>query len=146
MTDIHTHKVTVQSNSEALKESWQWLLKQFESMDYSDHDSFAVHLALEEAFYNAISHGHKMNIEKKVDIEFNVSPEKVDIYLTDSGPGFDPNTIPDCRLPENLYKTEGRGIFLMKAYMDLVEYNKSGNCVHMVRHRNSSKGVTAKNN
>ncbi|MHC4482106.1 MAG: ATP-binding protein, partial [Planctomycetota bacterium] len=49
--------------------------------------------------------------------------------------GFEPEKVPDPRSGENLYKAEGRGLFLMRSYMDEVSYNEHGNCVRMVRYK-----------
>ena len=53
--------------------------------------------------------------------------------ITDQGSGFDPNDVPDPTVEENLQKPTGRGIMLMRAYMDEVRFNEKGNQVHMVK-------------
>jgi serine/threonine-protein kinase RsbW len=111
------------------------ILPSLEVNKFSKEDIFAVHLALEEAFINAIKHGNKMKPGKEVKVEYSVSPDKVEISVTDEGKGFDPEDIPDPRLGENLYKSEGRGLLLMQSYMDVVEYSKRGNTVRMVRYK-----------
>jgi serine/threonine-protein kinase RsbW len=128
----------IDSNADALDGPRQWLLSQLQQFDYGDDDVFAIHLAFQEAFYNAIRHGSKMDSQKQVKIECLVASDRVEISMTDSGSGFDPNTVPDCRVGENLYKTEGRGLLLMRSYMDVVEYNEVGNSVHMVRRRHTA--------
>ena len=64
--------------------------------------------------------------------------EKIEITMTDQGDGFDPGAVPDPRCAENLYRPEGRGLLLMRSYMDSVEFNECGNCVHMIRHKEES--------
>jgi serine/threonine-protein kinase RsbW len=110
-----------------------------EANNFSEDDAFAVRLALEEAFLNALKHGNRMDSSRKVRIEYAVCPEKVEISLADEGMGFDPESVPDPRYGENLYKSEGRGLFLMRSYMDAVSFNERGNCVHMVRHNRNCK-------
>lgn len=90
---------------------------------------------LEEAFLNAVKHGNKMDPTKMVTLEYSVDEEKVEIRMTDEGEGFDPRSIPDPRVGENLYRPEGRGLLLMNAYMDVVEYNEQGNGLRMVRYK-----------
>jgi len=111
------------------------LLSDIEARSFNDEDVFAVHLALEEAFLNAVKHGNKMDPNKEIKIDYSVSPERVEITMADEGDGFVPDEVPDPRRGENLYKTAGRGLFLMRAYMDIVEYNKRGNRVRMVRYK-----------
>jgi serine/threonine-protein kinase RsbW len=74
-----------------------------------------------------------MVTDKKVKIDCFIGLDRVEISMTDTGSGFDPDSVPDCRVGENLYKTDGRGLLLMRSYMDLVEFNEVGNSVHMVR-------------
>jgi len=133
------HTILVESNTAALEQPRQWLLCQLRRLDYSDDDVFSVHLAFEEAFYNAMRHGSKMDSQKNVKIEFSIASDRVEISMTDTGGGFNPDTVPDCRVGENLYKTEGRGLLLMRSYMDVVEFNETGNSVHMVRNRHEAK-------
>lgn len=105
-----------------------------------DEDAiFGIHLAVEEALTNALKHGNQSNPDKKIDVEFLITPEKLDISITDEGTGFFPDDVPDPRFDGNLYKSSGRGVLLIKAYMNVVEYNDRGNCVHMVKFRNSTQ-------
>lgn len=128
------HKSIVLANeSSAFERLCQKLLGEVAEYGFDQQDIFAVHLALEEAFLNALKHGNKMNPNKKVYIEYLITPEKFDISIKDDGSGFDPAVVPDPREGENLYKSSGRGLLLMQSYMDTVEFNKAGNCVHMIK-------------
>ena len=100
-----------------------------------------MHLALEEAFINAIKHGNKMEPSKAVKIDYSIEPDKIEICMTDEGEGFDPEVIPDPRYGDNLYKPAGRGMLLMRSFMDVVEYNKQGNSVRMIRYREKRNPV-----
>jgi len=111
------------------------ILPELEANSFSEEDIFAVHLALEEAFVNAVKHGNKMDPAKEVKIDYSVGSDKFEISMTDEGNGFDPNVVPDPRYGENLYKPNGRGLLLMSSYMDVVEFNERGNGVHMVRYK-----------
>ena len=113
----------------------RWILSELEANNFSQEDIFAVHLALEEAFINAVRHGNKMDPDKEIKIDCSVSLDKVEISMVDEGDGFDPEAVPDPRYGENLYKIDGRGLLLMHAYMDVVEFNERGNRVHMVRYK-----------
>jgi serine/threonine-protein kinase RsbW len=109
--------------------------RQFE---YSEDDLFAIHLAVEEAVVNAFKHGNKRDPAKNVVIEYDLSPQKVDICVTDQGKGFDPEGLADPRVDENIYKTDGRGVLLIRSYMDKVEYNNAGNSVRMTKFNSKS--------
>ena len=111
------------------------ILSELEANNFSEEDIFAVHLALQEAFLNALRHGNKMDDGKEVKIDYLVDSDRIEISMTDEGNGFDPESVPDPRLGENIYKVEGRGLLLMRSYMDVVKFNERGNCVQMVRYK-----------
>jgi serine/threonine-protein kinase RsbW len=130
-----TRSMAVASTPSAITEVCKGILPKLKVYDFSQEDIFAVHLALEEAFINAIKHGNKMNPKKEVKIDYSVGSDKVEISMTDEGEGFNPEAVPDPRLGENLYKSEGRGLLLIQSYMDEVEFNKRGNRVRIVRYK-----------
>ena len=139
--------VVVESRPSALEQSCREILSTLEAGGFSQDDIFAVHLALEEAFLNAVKHGNRMDPTKKVQIDYTVDQEKVEISMTDEGPGFDPGRVPDPRVGKNLYRPEGRGLLLIRSYMHTVEYNERGNSLRMVRCKSPSvprcgKGAT----
>ncbi|MHC4467987.1 MAG: ATP-binding protein [Planctomycetota bacterium] len=115
------------------------VLKTLEDNEFEEDMIFAVHLSLEEAFINAIKHGNHGDPHKKILAECLITPEKFDISITDEGFGFDPNGVPDPRCNGNLYRSCGRGVLLIQSYMDVVEYNSRGNCIHMIRYRDREK-------
>jgi serine/threonine-protein kinase RsbW len=96
----------------------------------SERDRFAIRLAVEEALVNAIKHGNQMDRAKKVRIAYQLRDHAFDIHITDEGPGFDPADVPDPTDPENLERPCGRGLMLMRHYME-VAHGPRGNCVHL---------------
>ena len=118
------------------------ILSELKSRSFSEEDAFAVHLALQEAFMNAIEHGNDMDPSKHVKIDYLVNPDKIEISLTDEGAGFDPQAVPDPRCGKNLYKANGRGLLLIRSYMDVVEYTEQGNCLHLIRYKEKPRMTT----
>ena len=102
---------------------------------YCTGDRFAVHLALKEAVVNAVKHGHRYDPHKEVRIWWAVGVAKVNLVVEDEGPGFDPAAVPDPRLDENRERATGRGLLLIRSYMNWVHHNPRGNCLAMSRHR-----------
>ncbi|UCD50880.1 MAG: ATP-binding protein [Phycisphaerales bacterium] len=129
--------IVVESKPSALSEPCRRLLAAMAEKGYGQDDVFAVHLAMEEAFFNAVKHGNKMDPDKKVKVQWLVDGEKVDVQLEDEGQGFQPESVPDPRFGQNLYRPEGRGLLLINAYMHVVEYNEQGNGLHMVRYKDA---------
>lgn len=82
-------------------------------------------LAITEALNNAIVHGNKNDITKHITLEFITSPTMIKIIITDEGEGFDIQDIPDPTLPENLLLEHGRGIYIIKHFVDEMQYAKT---------------------
>jgi CheY-like chemotaxis protein/anti-sigma regulatory factor (Ser/Thr protein kinase) len=123
-------------------------------------DQFRVAVALEEALLNAYYHGN-LEVSSKlreqdhrafcalaeerrhlrpygdrcIFVHATLSPEEATFVIRDEGPGFDPSQLPDPTDPENLVRPCGRGVLLMRAFMDHVTYNSAGNEVTMVKRR-----------
>ena len=91
-----------------------------------------VLLAVTEATTNAIIHANKCDHTKKVTIDASDENSKLIIKIKDEGEGFDPGNIPDPTEPENLLKDSGRGIYLMKVYMDDLQYNRTPSGMELV--------------
>jgi serine/threonine-protein kinase RsbW len=80
-------------------------------------------LAVSEAATNAFVHGNKSDGSKIVTLDVTKENHRLTIRVKDQGKGFDPAKIPDPTEPENLLKDSGRGIYLMRIYMDDIKYN-----------------------
>jgi len=95
-----------------------------------------VLLAVVEAVNNGIVHGNKMVVEKDIILEYNIIDNAIEFYITDCGQGFDFKNLPDPTKPENIEKTHGRGVFLMKHLADEIEFFEPGNKVKMIFYLN----------
>jgi len=103
---------------------------------YPKASLFAVRLALHEAMSNAFEHGHRgLAPTTTVRVDFEVTHDQATIGVIDRGPGFDPASVPDPTLDENLERGCGRGLLLIRAYMASAEYNVTGNALRMVYRR-----------
>jgi serine/threonine-protein kinase RsbW len=106
-------------------------------------DDDSVHwvtVAVRESVVNAIKHGNGNDVRKRVQVEFISLQDRegpgIAILVRDEGCGFDPVTLPDPVAPENLLKTHGRGIFLMRTFMDEMSFERTeqgGMQVRMVK-------------
>ena len=114
------------------------IMARVRAFDYSADAQFAVQLALDEAFSNAIRHGNREDPDKQVHVMFEINHDRVAVTVEDEGPGFSPEDVPDPTLKENIEQPHGRGIMLMRAYMTQVQYNDAGNRITMVKRRGCS--------
>jgi serine/threonine-protein kinase RsbW len=80
-------------------------------------------LSITEATTNAIIHANKCDKSKLVNIFVDTEGDMLIVTIKDQGVGFDPSVVPDPTEPENLLKDSGRGIYLMRVYMDDLKYN-----------------------
>ena len=79
-------------------------------------------LAVREGAVNAMKHAHGLNPACLVRLEFRCTAEFLEVSIIDHGPGFDPTTLQDPRLPENLLRPSGRGLFLIRSLVDQVHF------------------------
>ena len=107
---------------------------------FDDDHLHWVSLAIRESVVNAIKHGNQNDEDKQVVVEFSPvpsdNPEELVIRVRDQGDGFDPTQLPDPLAPENIMKGSGRGIFLIRNFMDEVVLERvagGGMEIHMVK-------------
>ena len=133
----------------------------FEMLDFvqvvSDHlargvglDEDALHwvsVAIRECVINAIKHGNRSDAAKHVFVEFetatNASVPELAIRVRDQGEGFDPEMVANPLDPENLLKSSGRGIFLIRNFMDDVQLRRApegGMEIRMVKRAQPAEG------
>ena len=89
-------------------------------------------IALTEAVNNAINHGNKNDPDKKVIVKYRKTINKVFFTVEDEGDGFDYDNIPDPTAPENIEKTNGRGVFLMRNLVDDITFHENGKKIELI--------------
>ena len=102
---------------------------------WTRHDIFGIHLAVHEALANAIHHGNSLDEAKQVHFSCWLSPERIRVEITDEGPGFNPDSLPDPTDGVHLNCPGGRGVLLMRAFMSRVEFRDRGNHVVLEKDR-----------
>lgn len=130
--------ITVNNDADLANGVCEDILALAKKYSFNEDDLFGIHLSLEEAIVNAVRHGNGGDPNKKVTIKYCVNDTILDVRIADQGSGFKPDAVPDCRSPENILKLGGRGLLLMKNYMDVVEYNDAGNEVRLVKYKKNS--------
>jgi serine/threonine-protein kinase RsbW len=105
------------------------------NLGYPPRDRAGVRLALEEAILNALRHGNQGDPGKRVWVRYHLCPTALVAEVEDEGAGFDPDSVPDPTLPENLGRPCGRGLLLMRHYMTQVCFCGRGNRVVLCKQR-----------
>lgn len=88
-------------------------------------------IAITEGVNNAITHGNRENPDAQVVVEFETSNGTLLCRITDEGPGFDYENVPDPTSPENIEKPNGRGVFLMRHLSDGIQFEDNGAVVEL---------------
>jgi serine/threonine-protein kinase RsbW len=81
-----------------------------------------ISMAVREAMINAVLHGNAYDAAKRVNLSLEQNGRELIITIGDEGKGLEPEEVPDPLAPENLMKQSGRGIFLIRAFMDEVRF------------------------
>lgn len=133
---------TLDSTLESVNHAEETALKFAMKSGFSEDEVQRISMAVREGVVNAVLHGNKYDPNKKVRISFENSGESIEIHITDEGSGLDVSKIPDPLAPENLLKTSGRGIFLIRAFMDEVQVNNlnPGTEIVMIKHVHGESG------
>ena len=88
---------------------------------FDDDDLMRIGMAVRESMVNAVVHGNRYNAHKKVRFSVGHNAERFTVRIADEGEGFDFESLPDPLAPENIMRTSGRGIFLIRSFMDEFE-------------------------
>ncbi|GAB4162017.1 MAG: ATP-binding protein [Planctomycetaceae bacterium] len=135
MEFVEEFEISIPSETAAGQKVQERIVAVLEKLDYPPRDVFGMRLALEEALVNAIKHGNQMDPEKQVQVSCWIGEEIVRVEIEDQGEGFSLEDVPDPTDDENLERPCGRGIMLMKAFLNVVEYNECGNKVVLEKQR-----------
>ena len=102
---------------------------------FVEEDLDRIGMSVRECMVNAVVHGNRYNAKKKVLLHLSRTPERLTIRIADQGEGFDPGEVPDPVEGDNLLRHSGRGVFLMKTFMDEMDVRRtdSGTEVTLVK-------------
>ena len=133
MALIAQFDVWIPNNTETAREVQERIIGLMEQNAWPMRECFGVRLALEEAMVNAIKHGNRMEPDKQVFIACELTAEEITVVIEDQGEGFKPEDVPDPTDDENLENPGGRGIMLIRSFMNGVAYNDRGNRLTMIK-------------
>jgi len=135
MTD-HRVSYTLDSTLETVDNAEQAASRIATEAGFEEDEVMGIAMAVREAAVNAVLHGNAYDPGKKVRLDFETTGGDLVITIVDQGKGLDPDKLPDPRSPENLLKTSGRGIFLIRSFMDEVHIHPShtGTEIKLVKH------------
>lgn len=118
--------------------------KIFSLAGFDDEASYWPVLAVREGVMNAVLHGNQKRPERRVHVEYLVSDSDIEVRICDQGEGFDPDELRDPLSAENLLSEGGRGVYLMRQFMDEVRFSfpeSGGTCIILVKRLPAGEAV-----
>jgi serine/threonine-protein kinase RsbW len=124
--------LSVPADAEAIASVVDALSETLEHLEVPEQKRFEIALAVQEALANAVVHGCGNDPSKQVRCRLQSNPEgRILISVTDPGPGFNPERLPDPKQDGNVYADHGRGVYLIRQLMDEVQIARPGNEIRM---------------
>jgi len=111
-------EVTLETQVESVNLAEEMCLRVAEAAGFGEEECYRIGMSVREGMINAFHYGNQERPEKKIHLLVELTGEKFVVHVTDEGKGFRLSDVPDPLAEENLLSTSGRGIFLMRAFMD----------------------------
>lgn len=117
--------VKLEGNLESVELAEELVLRIAVASGFDDENCHRIGMSIREGMINAVQYGSRLMRDKPVRMSVTLLADRLEIHVTDSGRGFSLSDVPDPLAEENLLKSCGRGIFLMKAFMDEFDVRRS---------------------
>jgi serine/threonine-protein kinase RsbW len=112
------------STLESVDEAESAIFSGGEREGFDEDDLHKIGMAVRECMVNAVVHGNRYNVNKRVHVLATSDSNSLTVKISDQGEGFEPSDVPDPLAEENLLRHSGRGVFLIRAFMDEVQFRK----------------------
>lgn len=121
--------LVIQSDQSELKKVEYFLDDIFTKNNLSKKHFNKLYLCVSEAVINAIKHGNRNDLNKKVIVKIDCSLHEIEVFIEDEGDGFDRSKLQNPTDKENIRKESGRGIFIIKNLTECINFNEKGNSI-----------------
>jgi serine/threonine-protein kinase RsbW len=111
-------QTTFESTLESVDRAEELVIGEAAKAGFDDDDQHSIGMAVRECAVNAVVHGNRYNRNKKVHFSLERTVGQITVVVGDEGDGFDVKSLPDPLAPENLLRQSGRGLLLIRAFMD----------------------------
>lgn len=123
-------RIKLPNDRAQIEKAQEALMAEVDRCGFPEVHRFAIRLAFEEAVANGFAHGSDAG--EPLQVQFDVTEQRLEMSVEDNGPGFDPSSVPDPTDEANIAKPTGRGLLLIRAYMTEVRFNEKGNKITMI--------------
>jgi serine/threonine-protein kinase RsbW len=134
----HTVDLVLDSCLESVDSAEEATLREAKYLAFDEDEMHNIGIAVRECMVNAVVHGNRYNARKKVQVKITRTADRITVVIADEGDGFDPDAVPDPLASENLLRFSGRGVMLMRAFMDEFQVSPrqpKGTEVRMVKYK-----------
>lgn len=111
-------EVRLESTLDSVDTAETLVLEFAQEAGFEEEDLHKIGMAVREAMVNAVVHGNRYNLRKKVHLGVQTVGDRLTVTIRDEGEGFEPKELPDPLAEENLLRQSGRGLLLIKAFVD----------------------------
>ncbi len=111
-------QTTLDSTLQSVDEAEAMVMQEAQRLGFEEEEQHQIAMAVRECMVNAVVHGNRYSKKKKVHLDIERSEKSLTVIVGDEGEGFDLSSLPDPLSPENLLRQSGRGILLIRAFMD----------------------------
>ena len=115
----------LESTLESVDAAEALVLEYAQEAGFEEEDLHKIGMAVRETMVNAVVHGNRYNLRKKVHLGIKAEEDRLRITIADEGEGFEPKDLPDPLAEENLLRQSGRGLLLIQAFVDEFEMHKA---------------------
>ena len=133
-SDTGKSSLKIPSDIKYIRKVSSGILKWLEPRKLDDSALFDIRLCVEEVVRNAITHGNNNDKGLKVLVSYWLEDDRLIIEVEDEGRGFDPGKVPDPTIEENIMKGSGRGVYIVRKFIDKMEFNDKGNKVRLTKY------------
>lgn len=116
--EMEKTQTTLESTLDSVDKAEALVIAETAKAGLDEDEQSQIGMAIRECMVNAVVHGNRYSKNKKVHLEIERTPESLTVVIGDEGQGFDINSLPDPLAPENLLRQSGRGLLLIRAFMD----------------------------
>jgi serine/threonine-protein kinase RsbW len=126
MAEARKQEVKLDSTLDSVDVAEEMVRHFAEENGFPEDDCHQIGMAVRESVVNAVVHGNCYSSQKKVTLALEAGRDRLTITVQDQGRGFDPGDVPDPLASENLLRKSGRGLFLIRAFMDELHLHRLG--------------------
>jgi serine/threonine-protein kinase RsbW len=133
----------LESTLESVDKAEALVMRAARDLGLDEDAQHEVGIAVRESMVNAVAHGNRYSARKRVHLQVEKGPQALTIEIVDEGPGFNPDAVPDPTAGDNVFRHSGRGLLMIRAYMDEFEIKRlepHGTYVRMVKRLSPPSG------